>query len=127
MPIDESFVLLLCTRAGVAGINLAAADTVIIFESDWNPQKDLKAQARCHRIRQSKPLQIYRLACRNTCEEAMIDRAGLELGLDKAIMRPMESQSSTVNEDDTTGVSKNELCNKEIEDFVEKECIWSYA
>jgi hypothetical protein len=44
------FIFLLCTRAGGLGINLTAADTVIIFDSDWNPQNDIQAQARCHRI-----------------------------------------------------------------------------
>lgn len=119
MPIDESFVFLLCTRAGGVGINLTAADTVIIFDSDWNPQNDLQAQARCHRIGQTKPVQIYRLVCRNTYEKDMFDRAGLKLGLDKAVMRRMESQSSSVNEDET-GISKNELNKKEIEDLLKK-------
>lgn len=119
MPIDESFVFLLCTRAGGVGINLTAADTVIIFDSDWNPQNDLQAQARCHRIGQTKPVQIYRLVCRNTYEKDMFDRAGLKLGLDKAVMRRMESQSSSVNEDEN-GPSKNELNKKEIEDLLKK-------
>jgi SNF2 family DNA or RNA helicase len=45
------------------GINLTAADTVIIFDSDWNPQNDLQAQARCHRIGQTKSVKIYRYVC----------------------------------------------------------------
>ena len=49
-PDSDRFVFLLCTRAGGVGINLTAADTVIIYDSDWNPQNDLQAQARCHRI-----------------------------------------------------------------------------
>lgn len=49
---------LLCTRAGGVGINLTAADTVVIFDSDWNPQNDIQAQARCHRIGQTKPVQV---------------------------------------------------------------------
>ncbi|KAG1245091.1 hypothetical protein G6F68_015196 [Rhizopus microsporus] len=63
-----------------------AADTCIIFDSDWNPQNDLQAQARCHRIGQTKPVQIYRLICANTYEKDMFDRAGMKLGLDKAVM-----------------------------------------
>lgn len=47
---SDSFVFLLSTRAGGVGINLTAADTVIIFDSDWNPQNDIQAMARCHRI-----------------------------------------------------------------------------
>lgn len=48
-PGSDRFVFLLCTRAGGLGINLVAADTVIIYDSDWNPQNDVQAQARCHR------------------------------------------------------------------------------
>jgi SNF2 family DNA or RNA helicase len=59
-PDSESFVFLLCTRAGGVGINLTAADTCIIFDSDWNPQNDLQAQSRCHRIGQKKSVKIYR-------------------------------------------------------------------
>ena len=62
---------LLCTRAGGLGINLTAADTVIIFDSDWNPQNDLQAQARRHRIGQKKSVKVYRLICRNTYEREM--------------------------------------------------------
>ncbi|ORX91214.1 hypothetical protein LY90DRAFT_445531 [Neocallimastix californiae] len=84
---SESFVFLLCTRAGGVGINLTVADTVIIFDSDWNPQNDLQAQARVHRIGQTKTVQIYRLITANTYEREMFDRAGLKLGLDKAILQ----------------------------------------
>jgi chromodomain-helicase-DNA-binding protein 7 len=53
---------LLCTKAGGVGINLTAADTVIIYDSDWNPQNDLQAQARCHRIGQTRPVQVSPLS-----------------------------------------------------------------
>ncbi len=71
---SDRFVFLLCTRAGGLGINLTAADTVIIYDSDWNPQNDLQAQARCHRIGQNKSVKIYRLITRNTYERDMFDR-----------------------------------------------------
>ena len=58
-PKNDSFVFLLCTRAGGVGINLTAADTVIIFDSDWNPQNDLQAQARCHRIGQTQQVPLF--------------------------------------------------------------------
>ena len=74
------FIFLLCTRAGGLGINLVAADTVIIYDSDWNPQNDLQAQARCHRIGQTKDVKVYRLITRNSYEREMFDRASLKLG-----------------------------------------------
>ncbi|KAI5151543.1 hypothetical protein ENBRE01_2207 [Enteropsectra breve] len=85
----DAFVFLLCTRAGGVGINLTAADTVIIFDSDWNPQNDLQAQARCHRIGQKNEVKIYRLITRNSYEREMFDKAGLKLGLDRAVLQKM--------------------------------------
>lgn len=85
----DAFVFLLCTRAGGVGINLTAADTVVIFDSDWNPQNDLQAQARCHRIGQKNEVKIYRLVTRNSYEREMFDKAGLKLGLDRAILQKM--------------------------------------
>ncbi|KAI0223821.1 hypothetical protein L0F63_002341 [Massospora cicadina] len=99
----DSFVFLLCTRAGGVGINLTAADTVVIFDSDWNPQNDLQAQARAHRIGQTRPVKIYRLLCANTYERQMFDRANLKLGLDKAVMQKMTASEST------SGLSKKEV------------------
>ena len=57
------------------GINLVSADTVIIFDSDWNPQADLQAQDRCHRIGQTKPVLVYRFCNAGTVEEKIIERA----------------------------------------------------
>lgn len=85
-PGSKSTVFLLSTKAGGVGINLIAADTVIIFDSDWNPQNDLQAQSRCHRIGQKKSVQIYRLVTRNTYESEMFDRASRKLGLEHAIL-----------------------------------------
>ncbi|EEP79580.1 hypothetical protein UREG_04426 [Uncinocarpus reesii 1704] len=62
-------IFLLSTRAGGQGINLTAADTVILYDSDWNPQQDLQAQDRAHRIGQTKPVLVYRLATRGTVEQ----------------------------------------------------------
>ena len=90
-PESTSFVFLLCTRAGGVGINLTAADTCIIFDSDWNPQNDLQAQSRCHRIGQKKAVQIYRLVMRGTYEREMFDRASMKLGLDKAVLQRMDA------------------------------------
>merc|ERR1711991_525389 len=67
----DAFVFLLSTRAGGVGINLTAADTVIIFDSDWNPQNDVQAMARCHRIGQTKQVKVYRLITRRSFEAEM--------------------------------------------------------
>ncbi|RHY02456.1 hypothetical protein DYB36_008466, partial [Aphanomyces astaci] len=83
---SKSFLFLLSTKAGGVGINLIAADTVIIFDSDWNPQNDLQAQSRCHRIGQKKSVKIYRLVTRNSYESEMFDRASRKLGLEHAVL-----------------------------------------
>lgn len=57
----DKFIFLLSTRAGGLGINLTSADTVIIYDSDWNPQMDLQAMDRAHRIGQKKKVNVYRL------------------------------------------------------------------
>lgn len=113
-PDSDRFVFLLCTKAGGLGINLTAADTVIIYDSDWNPQNDLQAQARCHRIGQQKMVKIYRLLCRNTYEREMFDKASMKLGLDKAILQSMNT-SQGGKEGNTKQLSK-----KEIEDLLKK-------
>lgn len=82
----NAFVFLLSTRAGGVGINLTAADIVIIFDSDWNPQNDIQAMARCHRIGQSKNVKIYRLITRRSFEQEMFDRASKKLGLEQAVL-----------------------------------------
>jgi chromodomain-helicase-DNA-binding protein 7 len=91
---SDSFLFLLTTRAGGVGINLTAATTCIIFDSDWNPQNDLQAMARCHRIGQTKEVKVYRLVTKNTYEEKMFDEASLKLGLDQAILHPITKSSS---------------------------------
>ncbi|GMR53353.1 hypothetical protein PMAYCL1PPCAC_23548, partial [Pristionchus mayeri] len=109
-PGSDRFVFLLCTRAGGLGINLTAADTVIIFDSDWNPQNDLQAQARCHRIGQTKMVKIYRLVTTNTYEREMFEKASLKLGLDKAVL-----QSTHALRDQGSQLSK-----KDVEELLKK-------
>ncbi len=106
---------MLCTKAGGLGINLVAADTVIIYDSDWNPQNDLQAQARCHRIGQDKMVKIYRLITRNTYEREMFDRASLKLGLDKAVLQSMNTSLGN-----KPAEKSNQLTKKEIEDLLKK-------
>ncbi|EGF78368.1 hypothetical protein BATDEDRAFT_35805 [Batrachochytrium dendrobatidis JAM81] len=120
-PGSESFVFLLCTRAGGVGINLTAADTCIIFDSDWNPQNDLQAQSRCHRIGQKKPVQIYRLITRNTYEREMFDRASMKLGLDKALLQRMDMQGESGFAGFDAGSSKSSaLTTEEVEELLKK-------
>uniref|UniRef100_A0A8C7F8V9 Helicase, lymphoid specific n=1 Tax=Oncorhynchus kisutch TaxID=8019 RepID=A0A8C7F8V9_ONCKI len=82
----EVFLFLLSTRAGGLGINLTAADTVIIFDSDWNPQADLQAQDRCHRIGQTKPVVVYRLVTANTIDQKILERASAKRKLEKMVI-----------------------------------------
>lgn len=81
-PESNDFCFLLSTRAGGLGINLMTADTVILFDSDWNPQADLQAMARAHRIGQTKPVSIYRLVSKETVEEEVLERARNKLMLE---------------------------------------------
>jgi chromodomain-helicase-DNA-binding protein 1 len=74
-PGSDDYCFLLSTRAGGLGINLMTADTVVIFDSDWNPQADLQAMARAHRIGQQKPVSVYRLVSKDTIEEEILERA----------------------------------------------------
>eukprot|EP00477_Mikrocytos_mackini_P001052 GAHX01001129.1.p1 GENE.GAHX01001129.1~~GAHX01001129.1.p1 ORF type:complete len:1479 (-),score=304.22 GAHX01001129.1:45-4436(-) len=88
-PNSDKFIFLLTTRAGGLGLNLTVADTVIIFDSDWNPQQDVQAQARCHRIGQDRPVVVYRLITKATYESEMFERASKKLGIDHAIMNTL--------------------------------------
>ncbi|RMZ88561.1 hypothetical protein DV736_g4214, partial [Chaetothyriales sp. CBS 134916] len=81
-PDSTDFCFLLSTRAGGLGINLMTADTVIIFDSDWNPQADLQAMARAHRIGQTRPVSVYRLVSKETIEEEILERARNKLMLE---------------------------------------------
>ena len=84
---DKHSVYLLSTRAAGLGINLTAADTVVLFDSDWNPQVDLQAMDRCHRIGQTKPVIIYRLCCDNTIEHVILTRASNKRKLERMVIQ----------------------------------------
>lgn len=71
---NEIFVFMLSTRAGGLGINLQAADTVILFDSDWNPHQDAQAMDRAHRIGQKKPVAVYRLLTHGSVEIDMMEK-----------------------------------------------------
>uniref|UniRef100_A0A803V7Z2 Chromodomain helicase DNA binding protein 2 n=1 Tax=Ficedula albicollis TaxID=59894 RepID=A0A803V7Z2_FICAL len=109
---SEDFCFLLSTRAGGLGINLASADTVVIFDSDWNPQNDLQAQARAHRIGQKKQVNIYRLVTKGTVEEEIIERAKKKMVLDHLVIQRMDTTGRTVL-DNNSGRSNSNPFNKE--------------
>lgn len=82
----DVFIFLLSTRAGGLGVNLTGADTVIIYDSDWNPQNDLQAQDRCHRIGQTQPVMIYRLVTAGSVDQRMVENAAAKRRLEKMVM-----------------------------------------
>eukprot|EP00897_Mesotaenium_endlicherianum_P003740 jgi/Mesen1/3394/ME000192S02559 len=89
---DEGFCFLLSTRAGGLGINLTAADTVIIYDSDWNPHQDMQAMDRCHRIGQTKPVHVYRLATAHSVEGRMLQVATGKLNLEHIVIEKGQFQ-----------------------------------
>ncbi|XP_071876170.1 lymphoid-specific helicase isoform X2 [Bombus fervidus] len=92
----EIFLFLISTRAGGIGLNLVGADTVIIYDCDWNPQVDIQAMARCHRIGQTRPVVIYKLCTKGTIDEAIINRADAKRLLEKVVISK-HIQSINVN------------------------------
>ncbi|XP_008796216.1 ISWI chromatin-remodeling complex ATPase CHR11 [Phoenix dactylifera] len=100
-PGSEKFIFLLSTRAGGLGINLATADVVILYDSDWNPQVDLQAQDRAHRIGQKKEVQVFRFCTEYTIEEKVIERAYKKLALDALVIQQGRlAEQKTVNKDE---------------------------
>ncbi|WFD06104.1 hypothetical protein MVES1_001445 [Malassezia vespertilionis] len=91
-PESEKFVFLLTTRAGGLGINLTSADTVVLFDSDWNPQADLQAMDRAHRIGQTKQVYVYRFVTENAIEERVLERAAQKLRLDQLVIQQGRTQ-----------------------------------
>ncbi|KAH0793578.1 SNF2 family N-terminal domain containing protein [Histomonas meleagridis] len=130
----DRFIFLLSTKAGGIGINLTAANIVIIYDSDWNPQNDIQAQARCHRIGQKSVVKVYRLITRGTYESQMFERASKKLGLDHVVLdggdfreKPMkaaeiekmlrEGAYGIFNDDDT---ELDNFCSADIEQILTK-------
>lgn len=94
---SEKFCFLLSTRAGGLGINLATADTVIIYDSDWNPQMDLQAMDRAHRIGQKKEVQVFRFCTDGSVEEKVIEKAYKKLALDALVIQQGRLQENKKN------------------------------
>ena len=105
----DLFVFLLSTRAGGLGINLTGADTVIIYDSDWNPHQDMQAMDRCHRIGQTKPVHVYRLATAYSVEGRILKRASSKLLLEKLIIHNGNFRLSGDKAGASSGFSATEL------------------
>ncbi|TFK20464.1 transcription activator snf2l1 [Coprinopsis marcescibilis] len=91
-PDSEKFIFLLTTRAGGLGINLTSADIVVLYDSDWNPQADLQAMDRAHRIGQTKQVYVYRFITEGSVEERMLERAAQKLRLDQLVIQQGRAQ-----------------------------------
>ncbi|KAL8140178.1 hypothetical protein V2J09_006199 [Rumex salicifolius] len=111
-PGSDDFCFLLSTRAGGLGINLATADTVIIFDSDWNPQNDLQAMSRAHRIGQQDVVNIYRFVTSKSVEEDILERAKKKMVLDHLVIQKLNAEGKLEKKETKKGISafdKNEL------------------
>lgn len=102
----EIFVFLLSTRAGGLGINLTAADTVIFYDSDWNPTIDSQAMDRAHRLGQTKQVTVYRLLTKGTIEERMRDRAKQKEQVQQVVM---EGKASFAKKKDDAANKKKDV------------------
>ncbi|PXF49905.1 ISWI chromatin-remodeling complex ATPase CHR17 [Gracilariopsis chorda] len=99
---SDKFIFLLSTRAGGLGINLATADTVVLYDSDWNGQCDLQAMDRAHRIGQRRPVNVYRLITENSVEERILRTAMSKLRLDTLVIQQgrLTQQKKNLQKDD---------------------------
>ncbi|KAK0526835.1 ATP-dependent DNA helicase Snf21 [Tilletia horrida] len=98
---SEYFIFILSTRAGGLGLNLQTADTVIIYDSDWNPHQDLQAQDRAHRIGQKVEVRILRLVMEKSIEEQILARAQFKLEIDSKVIQAgkFDNQASAEDRD----------------------------
>ncbi|KAJ3140350.1 hypothetical protein HK101_003554 [Irineochytrium annulatum] len=92
-PGSDHFIFLLTTRTGGVGINLTTADTIIMYDADWNPHQDIQAMARVHRIGQTKPVLIYKLFTRGAVEERIIEIGKRKLVLDHLVVEKMVEET----------------------------------
>ncbi|KAK3087350.1 hypothetical protein FSP39_004956 [Pinctada imbricata] len=141
---EDVFLFLVSTRAGGLGINLTAADTVIIYDSDWNPQCDLQAQDRCHRIGQTKPVVVYRLVTANTIDQKIVERATAKRRLEKMVihkgkfkhgiqkkfsettkpLNPKDLLDLLQSKDHEMEIQSQNLSKKEIDILIDRSDLW---
>lgn len=106
-PGAQQFVFLLSTRAGGLGINLATADSVIIYDSDWNPHNDIQAFSRAHRIGQANKVMIYRFVTRSSVEERITQVAKKKMMLTHLVVRPgMGGRSAALSKKELDDILK---------------------
>ncbi|KAJ5532663.1 SNF2-related protein [Penicillium frequentans] len=113
-PGSDKFIFLLTTRAGGLGINLTTADIVVLFDSDWNPQADLQAMDRAHRIGQTKQVKVFRFVTENAIEEKVLERAAQKLRLDQLVIQQGRAQQQSKNaasKDDLLGMIQHGAAN----------------
>ncbi|KAJ8528654.1 hypothetical protein ON010_g14675 [Phytophthora cinnamomi] len=138
---DNVFIFMLSTRAGGLGINLIAADTVIFFDSDWNPQQDNQAMDRCHRIGQKNEIIVYRLVTENSFEDRVTQRAFEKRKLERVVIQrggfkeretPAENAKLTNSElelllkDDVEirkGVESGGISDQELQQILDREMV----
>merc|ERR1712106_1204224 len=107
---SDYFIFLLSTRAGGLGLNLQTADTVIIFDSDWNPHQDLQAQDRAHRIGQKNEVRVLRLMVVNSVEERILAAARYKLNMDEKVIQAGKFDNKS------TGTERQELLQSILRD-----------
>ena len=122
---------MLSTRAGGLGINLTAADTVVFFESDWNPTVDQQAMDRAHRLGQTRTVHVYRLICRNTVEEYIAKTAKEKEQVTDLVLKGSKKKEEEsiervksfdeINDAQTTEISKAEALKMLLDDAGEEE------
>merc|ERR1712029_822513 len=114
------FAFILSTRSGGVGINLTGADTVIFYDSDWNPTMDAQAQDRCHRIGQTRDVHIYRLVSERSIEENILKKANQkrllgDLAIEGGNFTTAFFKKSTINDllNDNTAVTEDQIADEE--------------
>ncbi|EZG72217.1 DNA helicase [Gregarina niphandrodes] len=111
-PMSETHIFMLSTRAGGLGLNLQAGDTVILFDSDWNPHADLQAQARAHRVGQKREVRVFRFVTDSPVEELILAKAQHKLSIDEQIIQA-GMFSTEFNEEEREEKLRNLLAQKD--------------
>ncbi|TNN89503.1 SWI/SNF-related matrix-associated actin-dependent regulator of chromatin subfamily A member 5 [Liparis tanakae] len=133
-PNSSKFLFMLSTRAGGLGINLATADVVILYDSDWNPQVDLQAMDRAHRIGQQKQVRVFRFITENTVEERIVERAEMKLRLDSIVIqqgRLVDPSANKLGKDEMLSIirhgathvfasKESEITDEDIDEILER-------